>query len=393
MQIHSPDYTVILHPETEANMVAYRDHLRSKGIHSAGARLARRLAGSGEIEVATLIRCILNTKLPMIFAESEVRGDGSDWTARELSLLGDIGIATDVTIFDDGRHSRPRMHDQPFKGHLLFVPGALLRCDSGGVPADREAVVRDRQIDQQAYEQLYERRLLPLLLHADTKAAASGTLALVTIPGLGCGQFAGPFKGTVGEHLRNALIALLEQYGRLLPNIAAIYYDPYSECRNERHRFGDLSFLVRPLTGGNEGKPQLCHPQVYAEEGDDFGGCTLFSFVAWDHVSWPGNDFFGGSRSTDDGVKAAASSSMLAMTGIAGNYDTASNCYLPPAGFSDWGHVIRKLDLRLEVEGRLKVIGSTGFPGAGTTVDSRMSQSEARPGTARIQSIIDGNNA
>ena len=155
MQTHRPDYTVILHPDTEAHLVAYRDHLRSNGIHSAGARLALQLAGSGELEVATLIRCLLNTKLPMIFAESEVQGDGSDWTARELSLLGNIGIATDVTIFDDGRHSNPRKHDRPFKGHLLFVPGALLRCDSGGVPADWEAVVRGRQIGQQGFEKIF----------------------------------------------------------------------------------------------------------------------------------------------------------------------------------------------------------------------------------------------
>jgi len=40
----------------------------------------------------------------------------------------------------------------------------------------------------------------------------------------------------------------------------------------------------------------------------------------WDHVSWPGNDFYGGSRSTDDGVKAAATDSMAALTGVEGRY-------------------------------------------------------------------------
>ena len=55
--------------------------------------------------------------------------------------------------------------------------------------------------------------------------------------------------------------------------------------------------------------------------GDDFSGCILFSIVAWDHVSWPGNDYFGGSRSTDDGVKAAATDSMAVLTGIEGHYD------------------------------------------------------------------------
>lgn len=52
---------------------------------------------------------------------------------------------------------------------------------------------------------------------------------------------------------------------------------------------------------GDAGKPQLCPPQRYAEHGDDFSHCQRFSVVAWDHVSWPGNDFYGGARATDDG--------------------------------------------------------------------------------------------
>jgi hypothetical protein len=50
-----------------------------------------------------------------------------------------------------------------------------------------------------------------------------------------------------------------------------------------------------------------------AFEGFDLN-CDLFSFVAW-----PGNDFYGGARSTDDGVKTAASKAMAVMTGSRGN--------------------------------------------------------------------------
>ena len=35
--------------------------------------------------------------------------------------------------------------------------------------------------------------------------------------------------------------------------------------------------------------------------------------MAWDYVSWPGNDFYGDLRNTDDGVKAAATNSMEVM--------------------------------------------------------------------------------
>jgi hypothetical protein len=73
----------------------------------------------------------------------------------------------------------------------------------------------------------------------------------------------------------------------------------------------------------------------------------LFSFVAWDHVSWPGNDFYLGSRVTDDGVKAAATNSMQIITGIEGFYDIAENCYLPPRTFDTWFKVVEHHELVL----------------------------------------------
>ena len=81
-------------------------------------------------------------------------------------------------------------------------------------------------------------------------------------------------------------------------------------------------------------------PIAYAEKGDDFSGCTLYSIVAWDHVSWPGNDFYAGSRATDDGVKAAATSSMSVLTGVEGRYDSTRGKYLPPQPYSTWGAVV-----------------------------------------------------
>jgi len=62
--------------------------------------------------------------------------------------------------------------------------------------------------------------------------------------------------------------------------------------------------------------------------------------VAWDHVSWPGNDFFIGSRATDDGVKAAATSSMAVLTGVAGEYDPMQAKYQPPPPYRNWEAVV-----------------------------------------------------
>jgi hypothetical protein len=239
---------------------------------------------------------------------------------------------------------------------LIYVPGALLRNGQGNTPADWDAVTSQGNIDPEAYYALYERRLLPGFLYADRLAGVNGKQAFITIPGLGCGQFAGKFRSQLGIELRNALVRFLENQAARLTNVRVLYYDPYSECHNERIEIGHISFFVRPLTQGNDGKSQLCPPQDYEESRDDFSNCELFSFVAWDHVSWPGNDFYAGYRTTDDGVKAAATSSMAEITGVEGRYDPYANTYAPPAGFRNWLAVVQKQDITIKVSDNLYVV-------------------------------------
>ena len=110
--------------------------------------------------------------------------------------------------------------------------------------------------------------------------------------------------------------------------------------------------MVRPLSSQpNRRKSQLGPPRAYEEPGDGFSACSLYSIVAWDHVSWPGNDFFAGDRATDDGVKAAATDSMFALTGVEGAYDPALGKYQPPARYRNWASVVedgmRTRNLRL----------------------------------------------
>ncbi len=85
---------------------------------------------------AALLKELCNTKEPQIFAESQVYGNGRDWNLTELQLLGDISIAAQVNIFDNGKHKEPDIHHAPFKGTLIFTSGALLRNDLGFMPAD-----------------------------------------------------------------------------------------------------------------------------------------------------------------------------------------------------------------------------------------------------------------
>ncbi len=339
-------HTILVPPETRARAADYFREIREG---SAEAGKFFQAAGpasisSNDAELAAL----LDTKIPQIFAESAVAGDGSDWNLTELGILGDISIAVPVTIFDDGRHRRPAVHAVPFSGELVFTPGALLRNGRSREAADwAEVVSPGGKLNEAGYLQLYRRRLLPVFQYIETRAAGLGKSALVTIPGLGCGQFAGPFAGRLGIALQSVLQEILAENAAAFPHLRAVWYDPYDECDNARFEYHNLSLLVRPLCRGNQPTPQLCQPITYQTPPDDFADCMLFSIVAWDHVSWPGNDFFICSRATDDGVKAAATDSMAVITGTSGQYDTHSNQYQPPPPCHTWNEIVRKTNPRL----------------------------------------------
>lgn len=357
MQSSNPSYSIILSKDTLARIDSYAARLNQG--EKYGAKLAQGLKAIDikNINKWQLLSALINSKSPQIFAESAILGDGSDWTLNELGLLGDISIGMTVTVFDDGAHQNPTIHDAPFKGHLIYTPGALLRNDQGHMPADWQVVTQDDAFDKDGYYQLYERRLLPAFKYIDELAIQRGRPAFVTIPGLGCGQFAGPFKGQMGHILRAALMRFLDMHGDGFRGIKAVYYDPYNECVNETHRVKNIQFMVRPLTPYNPRKSQLCRPEFLGNDSPgNFEDFELYSFVAWDHVSWPGNDYYLGDRVTDDGVKAAATDTMRAMTGVEGYYCRDSNRYRPPSSYMNWNEVVARKALKIRVKDNLYVV-------------------------------------
>jgi hypothetical protein len=351
-------YLTLLHPETAQKAIAYLDRLKAG--NQAGEYLHHRLKhlDLDRITIPELIELLVRTKRPQIFAEDAVYGNGLDWNQNELSILGDLSIVTPVTVYDNGKHRQPDVHQVPFAATLIFTPGALLRNGNNIMPVDWAEVTHNGEIDADAYYRLYERRLLPAFIYANDRAKQNGKQALITIPGMGCGQFAGVFRGQLGAQLQQTLVKFLQIHSNKFSHIKVVYYDPYSECDNERIEIDGISFFVRPLLRGNANKPQLCLPQTYAEDGDDFSDYELFSFVAWDHVSWPGNDFYVGVRSTDDGVKAAATNAIGVMTGIEGKYDALANEYRPPAGYATWEEVVSKNQIQLAIADNLAVLPS-----------------------------------
>ncbi len=366
-------YEILISKKTLENINAYQQAL-IHGRAATGEYLREKLkeklpANIKSLSTEKFLELLIRTKKPTIFAESAVvGGDGNtDWNQTELAILGDINFAVPVTVFDNGVWSGTgiKPHPIPFQGHLLFTPGALLK----GAKTDSTVINPDGiTINQKAYNALYEQRLLPLLIHANRVAGSKG--AFITMPGIGCGAFAGDFKGQLGIHFEKALHYILEKHGPNLPNIRAIYFTPVDESNksNKDHPtiINGIDFRVRPQyinTGKSNPdiKPQLCHPVEYNESSKDhFDNCEFFSFVAWDHVSWPGNDFYGGSRLTDDGVKGAATDLMYQMTDVQSGYDTKKQCYAPPKGVSNWEQVIEERDIKLQVAGRVFVTDETG---------------------------------
>ena len=228
------NYKILIHNQVYERARRYLECLKEG--HVAGSHLKQQLAKQEVLSlgVEALIELLIQTKRPQIYAESEVWGDGTDWNQQELSILGDINIATPVMVFDDGKHAHPSIHTNPFVATLLFTPGALLRNDTHNTPADWDEVTDNDDLSWNKYYRLYERRLLPLLQYANESAINNGRMALITVPGIGCGQFAGPFRGSLGGELKNVLKKLLENHGKDLLGIKGVYFDPYNECQNER---------------------------------------------------------------------------------------------------------------------------------------------------------------
>jgi len=101
----------------------------------------------------------------------------------------------------------------------------------------------------------------------------------------------------------------------------------------------------------------LCSPAFLGRDTQgNFDDCELYSFVAWDHVSWPGNDYYLGSRTTDDGVKAAATNTMEVMTGIEGRYCSNRRKYLAPEPYGNWYAVVNRNDLEISIKDNLYIV-------------------------------------
>ena len=358
-------YRVIISDKGLENISTYKTKLESN-ISLAGNRLRESLGimnvDNGQqvkqMSVNNFVDALLGSKLPKVFAEEEIYSPTFRWSSEDARVLGDINIVMPVKIFDDGKWASPKIHDNCFDGYLMFTPGALLvqHCD-----VDYEEVTSNGSLNENAYFELYERRLLPLFRFANDESKAKNINAVVTIPGIGCGQFAGTYNGSkesLIDDFDQVLKRLLEKYADQLPNISLVYFGQFSIldfC--EKNDIGHIKYR-RVSSASNNYKNLLDEPTSYSIDGENYTNHLLFAFVAWDHVSYPGNDFFAMERATDDGVKAAATSSMTSLLGVDGTYDKSDYKYKPAGSYNQFNWLEIALKQELNSQDRLFILST-----------------------------------
>lgn len=379
-------FDILMEQETSFEQIKDYKELLTKHPKEAGTKL-QRILQDVNIEKLTLeefIERLLETKKPGIRVEKKLNHAQTPWNEAEIRILGNIGFAMPVEAGDDCAHENN--HESPLPCHLLFIPGALLAPESKYSP-DRVEVRLEKdqgkkneplKVDKAAYYTLNERRLLPLLFHANNSAHMKGKEAFITMPALGTSFSAGKFKKGLDAEFQTVLRDILNKHGHNLPYIKGIYLTPSPDTTLKKETIHRTTLITGPppkkklgnIPMGNRKSP-LSEPKNFNDEdkGIRFNDCERYSFVNLHQLSWPGNDWMGGSRPKDDGGMGAATDTAYIMTGIRGRHTEINGLrgyhppMLPPTYLGSnptWGAIIKKLGIKLSTKNKVKVVGKDG---------------------------------
>lgn len=324
-----PNITPVLSQETYDFIEDYLNMLKKSDINALriqrkmGSRLYEVLKDSNinELSVTEFVDALLKTTRPLLFAEKleHAKGDGSDWTQQEISLLGRIGrVVRDVTVYSS-RSYNPRADDifviQP-TSTLLFVNGALLV----GCKADFDRVVTNEHVDKIKFEKFLEENLLPSLLFANADAGKDG--AVVTLPVMGGGEFAGGKNAALSREInacyQEVVSRLLEKHKKDLVNVKAVVITGINDSKKIPKNGGPVVYTTTDSIG-------LAPGTKYKE----LEKLKVYTGIAGDHLSFPGNDGYVGSPSTHEGGCCTRTNVYTKITGEDGVYDNKIMVYKP----------------------------------------------------------------
>ena len=249
----------------------------------------------------------------------EEKGEVKGVNAAERRLLGMISTVSDVTFYDDGGRPTYKKHKEPIKGMLAFTSAPLLAEKHG----DNDLVQKRNQqgkdpveLKVEKYEQAIEDRILPVLRHFNDSCRDLEKKAFVTLPGLGCGYFAGgqAAQSLVSMAFIKALGNILEKHSADLSSISGVCFDDFGgNYKAAPKKYGSIDFIIGK--GHQEGRiAQLMDPAEYG-----YKGSVLCNIAAWDHMAKEGNE---GNRAecidrqSDDPAKAKASNFLIQLYGL-----------------------------------------------------------------------------
>jgi hypothetical protein len=319
----------------------------------------------------------MNSREPRVYAEFQKIGANEKWNEFEYDILSRLcSYVEGVDVYDNGRWGKKGVGDaryvtQPHSISLLCVPGAILKENS----RDSETLVEEDGINEAKYKALYKEKLLTAFYQANESAKQKGKRAFITTPVIGDGAFAGSFRGKTAKYFYNTLAELLKEHPEW-NNIASIWIDGYLSnlCKDETIQ----STLLRIRNTGNEnqnkdhalfsGYPysdlgQLSKASEYAESAEEeaqFSQCDRFKIFAWDHFSYEGNDWIGGTRTTDE-ANMASCNALSILFGEEGEYRQYAHeeeyAYLPKE-FGTWWECFtqQKDEVKQSIEDRLYVL-------------------------------------
>ncbi|RAP37340.1 hypothetical protein B1207_03970 [Legionella quinlivanii] len=335
----------------------------------------------GSLKIEDFAQLIMNTRKNWIFAERVKIGDNQAWNAAEFKILSTVGsVIENATVYDNGRHSNKQIQgdaryaDNPHKVHLLCVPGAIL--DERSNPVDAPRIIDTKEdgtkvINQDKYNEVYMERLEIMFAQANELGKQEGRKALVTIPGIGNGVFAGAFAGRTIPNLQEAITATLKAHPEW-EHIGCVWLDGWKSDVVADVNVGNTLLRVRNSGGENgdkklySGQPfsdlgQLSKAEEFAEsaaEHEQFKGYCRCKIFAWDPFSYEGNDWVKGDRITDEGCIAATDAHAI-MSGIEGSYKTVPGNKrekaFQPEGFETWDAAFTENNLKQSIADRLFV--------------------------------------
>ena len=347
-----PEYEILLRADVLRNVDDYREAL-SNNTTEPGSHMKKILKGHKleDLSAEAMLELLLRSKKPLFFAKRSLKGDGSDWTPEEVRLLGDILLGVEVVVFDNGswkpKDAEFKVHPTPFTAHLIFIPGPLLTSNRS---PDYTAVVENGQLNSEKYLKLMERRLEPAFDYVHSESSVEHK-ALVIIPGIGCGLFGGKFVKELPTTLMKTISKILHRNCSRWSNIRCVTFVPL-DGETSSTTIGRISYRVRPHL--KHKRPMLSETKAFEEGAENFSQDRLFKFVAWDHLSYPGNNFFRCKRQTDDGVSVAATDCMSRVLGVKGKYDGRGR-YMPPKEYDTWENVVKANDILLRAERNIRL--------------------------------------